>query len=412
MSEHLNSDFVPQQYDVFAGLDVDKTSVAITFMSHQGFLKSLRIPYGIEPLLNYVRKHFCSQKVAFAYEAGPTGYGIYDGLTQQGHPCLVAAASMVPKAPGQRVKTNRLDSKAICEALRGGQLKSIHVPSQSYRQLRHLTQLRDTFIRQVAAAKYRIKALLLFEGIPFPPAPPTSQWSFMVLAQLRKLACSETVRFKLDRLLQSLEFSQKQALETMREIRRLCLKDVELCCSIRYLMTIPGIGWIVASQLLARIGDYRQIENVRQLAAFVGVVPTEHSTGDAMARGSITRLGDSRLRSKLIQGAWSAIRKDPELRAFYRSVYQRHPRDRAARKAIVAVARKLTTRIYAVLKEQRPYVIRQAHSAPLTQEETVPQGTTRRCAEPRDEQSPSKVRSSRQRARGTVAQGGPNLKEV
>ena len=177
-------------------------------------------------------------------------------------------------------------------------------------------------------------------------------------------------------------------------------------------MTIPGIGWIVASQLLARVGDYRQIRNVRQLAAFVGLVPTEHSTGDSTVRGSITRLGDSRLRSKLIQGAWSAIRKDPELREFYRSVYQRHPRDRAARKAIVAVARKLTTRIYAVLKEQRPYVIREAHSAPLTQEESVPQGTTRRFAEPRDEEGPSKVRSSRQRAQGTVPQGGPDLKTV
>jgi hypothetical protein len=95
------------------------------------------------------------------------------------------------------------------------------------------------------------------------------------------------------------------------------------------------------------------------------------------------RTGDGRLRSKLIQAAWSAIRHDPELREFYRSVSQRHPRDRAARKAIVAVARKLTTRIYAVLKQKRPYVVREkVNSAPLTQEETSPQGTTRRLKEP------------------------------
>jgi len=81
-------------------------------------------------------------------------------------------------------------------------------------------------------------------------------------------------------------------------------------------MSIPGIGWIVASQLLARIGDWREIDNVRQLGSFLGLVPTENSTGDNVDRGSITGLGDGRLRSKLIQAAWSAIRQDAELREF------------------------------------------------------------------------------------------------
>ena len=97
---------------------------------------------------------------------------------------------------------------------------------------------------------------------------------------------------------------------------------------MKYLKSIPGIGEIVASHLLARIGDPQQIGNVRQLAGFIGLAPTEHFTGDRVARGHITRSGDGRLRSKLIQAAWSAIRQDPELREFYRSVYQRHPRDR------------------------------------------------------------------------------------
>lgn len=380
-----NEPFVPVDFDIFGGLDVDKTSIAVTFMSHQGWLKSLSMPYQADNLLSYVRKHFSGKKVAFAYEAGPTGYGLYDRLTGEGHRCLVAAPSMIPKAPGQRVKTNRLDGRKLSESLRGGQLKSIHVPSHTYRHLRHLTQLRDTFMKEAVGMKLRIKGLLLFEGIPFPPAPAGSQWSFMVKDKLRKLSCSETVRFKLDRLLESLEFSEKQVVQTTKEIRRFCHNDPELCQCVKYLMTISGIGWIVASQLLARIGDWREIGNVRQLGAFLGLVPTEHSTGDRTARGSITRTGDSRLRGKLIQASWSAIRQDGELREFYRSVYQRHPRDRAARKAIVAVARKLTTRIYAVLTQQRPYVVREkVHSAPLTKEETLPQGTTRRLTETQD----------------------------
>jgi transposase len=380
--------FIPREYDVFSGLDVDKRSISVTFTDHDRFLKSLRMPYSVEHLLNHVRKHFANKKVAFVYEAGPTGYGLYDGIVAQGYPCLIAAPSMIPKAPGQRVKTNRLDSKALSESLRGGQLKSIHVPSPTYRQLRHLTQLRDVLVSELAGMKQRIKSLLLFEGIEFPPAPPGSQWSFLVKDKLRKLPCSGTVRFKLDQLLDSLEFNEKQVLKTITEIRRFCRNDPELSQCMKYLMSLPGIGWITASQLLARIGDWRELNNIRQLAGFLGLVPTEHSTGERVDRGSITRTGDERLRSKLIQGSWSAIRQDGELREFFRTVYRKHPREVASRVAIVAVARKLSVRISVVLMKQRPYEVREkVHSAPLTQEETSPQGTTRRQREPADKNS-------------------------
>jgi transposase len=371
--------FIPRDYDVFSGLDVDKRSISVTFTDHHGFLKSLRMPYSVEHLLNHVRKHFPGKKVAFAYEAGPTGYGLYDGIVAQDYPCLIAAPSMIPKAPGQRVKTNRLDSRTLSENLRGGQLKSIHVPSPLYRELRHLTQLRDVLVSETVGMKQRIKSLLLMEGIEFPPAPAGSQWSLLVKAKLRKLPCSGMVRFKLDQLLDSLEFNEKQVLKTTREIRRFFHTDPELSQCIKYLMTLPGIGWIVASQLLARIGDWRELNNIRQLGGFLGLVPTEHSTGERTDRGSITHTGDGRLRSKLIQASWSAIRQDGELREFYRSVYRKHPREVASRVAIVAVARKLSVRISVVLMQQRPYEVREkVHSAPLTQEETSPQGTTRR----------------------------------
>src|SRR5262245_13491566 len=145
--------FVPREFDIFGGLDVDKKSIAITFMSHQGTVQSFSMPYRAEQLLNYVGKHFVGKRVAFAYEAGPTGWGLYDKLTAGGHLCVVAAPSMIPKVPGQRVKTNRLDSHKLSEHLRGGQLKSVHVPIGSYRQLRQLVQLRDTFVQDLVATK-------------------------------------------------------------------------------------------------------------------------------------------------------------------------------------------------------------------------------------------------------------------
>ena len=380
--------FIPRDYDVFAGLDVDKKSISATFSDHQGIQKSVRMPYSVEHLVNHARKHYGDKKIAFAYEAGPTGYGLYDGLVTQQYTCLIASPSMIPKAPGQRVKTNRLDSRTLSENLRGGQLKSIHVPTTLYRELRHLTQLRDALVSEAVAMKQRIKSLLLMEGLEFPPAPAGSQWSLIVKNKLRELPCSAAVRFKLDRLLDSLEFSEKQIVKTTAEIRRFCHNDPELSRCIGYLQSLPGIGWIVASQLMARIGDWRQIQNIRQLPAFLGLVPTENSTGERTERGSITRSGDPRLRSKLIQASWSPIRQDAELTEFFRSVCQKHPRPVASRVAIVAVAHKLSVRASVVLMKQRPYEVRQTvQSAPLTQEETVSQGTTRRQAVPGDKNS-------------------------
>src|SRR4030095_4221706 len=365
----IQARFVPRQYDIFAGLDVDKKSMAVIFTDHDQLKQALRLPYSAQALLSYVNNHFPGQRLAFVYEAGPTGFGLHDALVAAGHPCQVVAPSMVPTAPGQRVKTNRLDARKLSENLRGGQLRSIHVPSCNYRELRHLVHLRDTHVGELKATKCRIKALLIYEGMVF---PGNGQWSAGVLRELHALPCSPAVHFELDHLIGTLHFHFNAAATVQQEIRRYCQKDPELRQSIDLLRSIPGIGWIVAAHLVARLGDWREIDNVRSIAGFLGLVSSEHSTGDQENRGPITRAGDSRLRNKLIQSAWVTIRKDPELRQFYRRIYARHPKKVAARKDIVAVARKLTTRIYAVLKAQRPFVVRpDISTAPLTAEETA-----------------------------------------
>src|SRR5256885_14701374 len=94
--------FKPADYEVFGGLDVDKRSISVTFTNHQGFIRSLRMPCSVEHLVNHVRKHFGDQKAAFAYEAGQTGNGVYDGLVAKANPCLIVSPSMIRKTPGQR----------------------------------------------------------------------------------------------------------------------------------------------------------------------------------------------------------------------------------------------------------------------------------------------------------------------
>lgn len=368
-NNQYHSTIVPRDYEIFIGLDVDKKRMAITCVDHGTLQKSLSLPYSGSHLLNYTAKQFGGQRIAFVYEAGPTGFGLHDELTAAQHPCLVVTPAMVPNAPRKRVKTNRLDSKKLAIKLRGGELQGIHVPPQTYRELRQLVQLRDTQSAQVRATKCRIKSLLLYEGIPFPE--PHEKWTVPALQGLETLSCNATVRFKLDRLMDALQFHFQMAAQVQKELRRYCNQDPELRQSIKLLTSLPGVGTITATHAVARLGDWRQIKNERQIAGFLGLVSSEHSTGEKENRGEITRIGDQRLRNKIVQCAWAAIKKDPELRAFYRRIYARHAKKVAARKAIVAVARKLTTRMYVVLKQQRPYEIREDTAiAPLTAEET------------------------------------------
>lgn len=343
------------EYDIFFGLDVDKKSVAITILDHKQKLRSLSMPNNAEMIINYTKKHFAGKRVAFAYEAGPTGYGLYDRLTQAGYTCLIATPSMVPKPAGSRVKTNRIDSIRLSTSLRGGQLKGIRVPSRKYRDLRHLTQLYKTTTMQSRNYKCRIKAMLLMEGISFPNTSKNDHWSNATIKRLEVMDCAPAIRFKLDALLESLRFYRNQLLRVKRALRNFCHSDPDLADSVRFLLSLPGIGWIITTVLLARVGDWRNLKNVHELGGFIGLTPCENSTGEDINKGNITRSGDSYLRNILIEGAWSAINKDPELAEFYQRIYDRHPKDRATRKAIVAVARKLTTRIYAVLTQRRVY---------------------------------------------------------
>jgi transposase len=233
------------------------------------------------------------------------------------------------------------------------------IPSFAIRQLRNLVQLREVFVRHSRAEKFRIKGLLLLQGLAFPDPSPRARWSTAVVQQLEAYPCDRVTRFKLDHLIASMKFADAHLSDCNREIRAFCASEPELNLHMNLIQSIPGIGPIVAVYLLARIGDCKQLDNPRAIAALLGLIPVENSTGDQVRRGSISRLGDAPTRNKLIEAAWTTIRIDPELREFYERIKSRHPAQVAARKAIVAVARKLTTRIYAVLKYQRPYYRKQ-----------------------------------------------------
>ena len=224
--------------------------------------------------------------------------------------------------------------------------------------LRELVTLRQQYVSEVRANKCRIKGLFLRNGLVFEWNTPGGYWSSEVLQGLRECDVNPVLRLKVSKLVDGLVFAQYQASEAQRAIREFVSSTEELKESVRLLMSIPGIGWVVASYALARVGDWRELGRSHEMASFFGLVPSEDSTGEGADRGSITKAGDPRMRSLLIQAAWSAIRKDDELNEFYQRTYKSHSRNLAARVAITAVARKLTARMHCVLKERREYLVR------------------------------------------------------
>lgn len=133
-------------YDVFVGIDVDKKSFAVTVKDRQGAELSRKMPADPAQLENYLKKRFTGQKAICAYEAGPTGYHLYDYMKARHHPCIVTSPVTMRKAPNELVKTNRLDSAKLAQELRAGELKSVRVPEGAYRELRQLVKSREEYV--------------------------------------------------------------------------------------------------------------------------------------------------------------------------------------------------------------------------------------------------------------------------
>lgn len=349
-------EYVPNDFDIFIGLDVDKKSYVLNARDRGQTSHAKKIQAKPETLLNYINKQHPGKRVICAYETGPTGFGLYDYATKKGVPCLVVSPLSIPKAKNETTKTNKIDAEKISEYLQLGKLRSVRVPIGEYRELRHLVRVRENYAIKRKKAKQQIKALLLQESLYSLLRDPEAGWSRKYVEELKKVDTTDAVRYRLDMLLTDLEYARVQLLSANRRLKELCKMHPEIGRYTVFLRSIPGIGFVLAVTILGKIGDPLRMNNIRELAAFMGMVPWENSTGETENKGSITHFGNQILRNLLVEAAWVAIRKDVTLRQFYFRIKNRnHPRC-AAKKAIVAVARKMTHIIYRVLKDQRMYM--------------------------------------------------------
>ena len=257
--------------------------------------------------------------VTFCYEAGPTGYGLYRQITGLGHDCMVVAPSLIPQKPGDRVKTNRRDALSLARQLRAGDLTAVWVPDAHHEAVRDLTRARGAAVRDLRTKRQQVSALLLRLGQPY---PGKTTWGKAHLTWLagRKLPHVEQ-RIALEEMLHAVRQAGER-IGRLEQAIRAAVPDWSLAPTATALMALRGIDLIAATSLLAEIGDLTRFSSPRELMAWLGMVPSENSTGERVRRGAITKAcpgldpgaGNRRARSMLVECAWS-YRHPPRISA-------------------------------------------------------------------------------------------------
>jgi transposase len=290
----------------YVGLDVHKSTISVA-VAEEGRGGEVRDQGAIENRADILiklaeRLGRRGERLHFCYEAGPCGYGLYRLLSGLGHDCAVVAPSLIPKKPGERVKTNRRDAAMLARLHRAGELTPVWVPDAAHEAMRDLVRARSTAARSLTKARQHLTGFLLRHGKIY--AGPRA-WT---VAYRRWLT---TVRFVhpaqqivLQDYIHAVEDAEKRIAALVEQIE-LLLEHWSMAPVVKAIQAMRGVAFINAVTIVAEIGDFTRFANPRQLMAYVGLVPSEHSSGDSVRRGGITKAGNSQARRALIEGAWT-----------------------------------------------------------------------------------------------------------
>jgi transposase len=295
-----------QPTTLFVGLDVHKDTISVAYAADGRHEPAQFLgPIGtrqcdLDKMIRRLRSK--SSHLVFAYEAGPCGYVLYRYLTAKGFDCRVVAPSLMPKRPGDRIKNDRRDAVELARLLRSGDLTSVYVPAVEDEAIRDLCRARDATRVTLKSAKLRLKSFLLRLGLHY---TGRANWSAAHRRYLAKVVCPTPT--------QQIVF-QESILAVDEQVERLSRIEQELLDLapnwrlypvVEALQAMRGVQWVVAITVVAELGDLTRFDNPRQLAAFVGLIPSEHSSGAKRRLGAITKTGNSRARRVLIEGAWA-----------------------------------------------------------------------------------------------------------
>lgn len=288
------------------GLDVHKESIEITTAEagRDGEVRRFgQVGGDLASLDKAVRKLQSSGgKLQFVYEAGPCGYTIYRHFTAKGLDCKVVAPSQTPKKPGDRVKTDRRDATSLARLDRAGELTYVHVPTPEDEAMRDLIRAREDAKRAEVRARQQLQALLLRNGISYAGktswTPAHERW----IARLKLPLPAQQIAFQ--EYLQAINEAAARVERLTKQILEL-LPDWKWAPVVEALQALRGVAQLTAIITVAEIGDIARFSSARQLMSYLGLVPSEHSTGKRRKLGEITKAGNSHVRRVLVESAWA-----------------------------------------------------------------------------------------------------------
>jgi transposase len=335
---------------VFVGIDMHKLKWHVTARTADFELFSGSIPGKLEALQRILNR-YQGHQINTVYEAGYFGFWLHDDLAEYGAECIVTPPSLIPQKYGNKVKTDRRDSRKLAHFLAKGMLKRVWVPTEKERYHRQVIRRRRQLIGDRIRSQSRIKAELQLHGLNL--SAPHGKWTKIFLRNLGRIRFNNRwMQESFKRLLEQYYFLDEQINKQTGLLKK--LSETALYKKrAKILMTIPGVGMIAAMELLLELQDVTRFQRADQLAAYVGLTPSQYSSADKIRMGRITCVGKNSLRAMLVQASWALIRKDGVMREKYDRLKSRS----GGKRAIVAVARTLLIRMRRMLLDNNPYVI-------------------------------------------------------
>jgi len=349
------TDYILRNEKVFVGLDDSKKTWSLCVRSGGVVVHETSMPAEYDVLRNYFNNKFPECAIQVIYEAGSRGFGLHDQLVADGWECVVTPPHTVTEEKVQRQKNDRTDCRRLAKNLENEDYGSCFVPDKGLREDRQISRTCGQVQADIIRVCNRIRRMLEFHGLD--EGLPAGNWSPAGYARLREklgqIQISDSLRFSFQVMFRELENLHQLKKELVQQLKKLAMSE-RYKNSVKLLMSAPGIGVLTAIRLALEWGDVSRFGRKEEFAGFLGLVPSEYSSGEKEHRGHITRQGNPSVRRWLTESSWVAIRHDPVLLDKFRRVSSHCG---SKKKAIVAVARKLALRLRRVLLSGEPYVV-------------------------------------------------------
>jgi transposase len=327
---------------VYVGVDVHKDTYAVTCVCDKKIVKTATVHADPAGLAASLQRWFPDAMLSTVSEAGFSAFVLHRALIKAGIPNIVVNPASVAVAANDKVKTDRRDSKKLAIDLADGRLRGIYVPTEAAELARLLPRTRAQIVEHRATIARQIKATLHQCGLIAP-----SSRRLISNRYLREIAAwplPSELGVSLSLLAEQWRFATRQLIEIRRLLRAQAQAQAPIAKVYR---SVPGIGEVVARTLATELGAMTRFANERALFSYTGLTPSEHSSGASVRRGHISRQGSSRIRQLLVETAWRALPRDTVLK----ESFDRIAATRGKKRAIVAIARRLTGRIRACFRQ-------------------------------------------------------------